>query len=46
MREADDRGVYALLEDLEYMRERATVQVLLAQRDYERRYAAPRKASS
>jgi hypothetical protein len=41
MREAENRGV--LVRELEYLRERATVQMLLAERDYEVRYAAPRR---
>jgi hypothetical protein len=41
MREADERGV--LTGKLEYLRERATAQLVLAERDYERRYAEPRR---
>ncbi len=45
MREADDRGLLTTLPELEALRERAVVQMLLAERDYERRYAAPRLAA-
>lgn len=41
MREAAGRGV--LTDELEYLRERATAQLVLAERDYERRYAEPRR---
>jgi hypothetical protein len=44
MREAHGAGLAFLLEDLEALRERATVQELLAERDWEIRYAAPRMA--
>jgi hypothetical protein len=40
MREAAGRGV--LTDELEYLRERATAQLVLAERDCERRYAEPR----
>ncbi len=39
MRQASDRGV-PIVEDLEYLRERATVQELLANRDLDRRWEA------
>lgn len=42
MREAEDRGLVSTLPELEALRERATVQMMLAERDYERRYAEPR----
>ncbi len=42
MREAFERGALELLRELELVRERATVQQLLADRDLERRWAAPR----
>ncbi len=44
-REAHDAGLPELLNDLERIRERATVQQLLASEDYERRYVAPRVAA-
>jgi hypothetical protein len=43
MREAAGRGV--LTDELEYLRERATAQLVLAERDCERRYAEPRRAA-
>ena len=46
MREAFERGSVALLCDLEPMRERATVQQLLADRDLERRWVAPRREAN
>ncbi len=42
MREAEDKGLASTLPELEQLRERATVQMVLAERDYERRYAEPR----
>ncbi len=45
LREAHDRGLPGLVADLEYLRERATVQVVLADRDYERRYVQVRRAA-
>ncbi len=45
MRQAADKGLSGLLDDLEPLRERATVQMILAERDLERRYAAPRRAA-
>ena len=45
MRLASDKGLPRLMQDLEGVRERATVQQALAERDYERRYVAPRKAA-
>ncbi len=46
MREAFERGSLELLKDLEFIRERATVQQLLAGRDLERRWAAPRRQAT
>lgn len=45
MREACEAGQPPLLEALEYLRERCTVQEILADRDMERRWAAPRRAA-
>ena len=45
MRRACGEGLPRLVQDLEGLRERATVQLMLAERDFERRYAAPRKAA-
>ncbi len=38
-------GLPGLVLDLERLRERATAQLILADRDYEWRYVAPRKAA-
>jgi hypothetical protein len=38
MRQAHDRGLSGLLRDLEYVRERAAVQRVLAKRDLDRRW--------
>ena len=46
MREAFERGSSELLKDLELIRERATVQQLLADRDLERRWAVPRREAN
>ena len=45
MRRAVEKGLTRLMQDLETLRERATVQQILAERDYERRYVAPRRAA-
>ena len=45
MRQASGEGLPRLVQDLERLRERVTVQEILAERDYERRYAAPRRAA-
>ena len=45
MRRACGEGLPRLVQDLEGLRERATVQLILAESDFERRYAAPRKAA-
>jgi hypothetical protein len=45
LRLACEGGLPRLVEDLEPLRERATVQLALAERDYERRFAAPRRAA-
>ena len=44
MRQAHDRGLSGLLNDLEYARERATVQRVLAERDLDRRWTQVRHA--
>ncbi len=45
MRMAHERGLAGLLKDLEYVRERAAAQVIQAEADLERRWAAPRRAA-
>ena len=45
LRQASERGLPGLALDLERLRERATVQLRLAERDCGRRYVAPRKAA-
>ena len=45
MRRASTAGLPRLMQDLEGLRERATVQPALAERDMDRRYVAPRKAA-
>jgi hypothetical protein len=45
LRQASEKGVPGLILDLEGLRERATVQIVLAERDMERRYHAPRRAA-
>jgi hypothetical protein len=45
MRRASAEGLPRLVQDLEGLRERATVQLALAERDMERRYVVPRKAA-
>ena len=45
MRQANEKGLLGLMADLEGLRERAKVQEILAERDYERRYVAPRRAA-
>ena len=45
MRQARGEGLSRLVVDLEKLRERATIQLALAERDFERRYAAPRRAA-
>jgi hypothetical protein len=45
MRQAHDRGLAGLLRELEYVRERATVQRVLAKRDLHRRWTEPRRAT-
>jgi hypothetical protein len=45
MRLACEGGLPRLVQDLEGLRERATVQLALAERDYELRFAAPRRAA-
>ncbi len=40
MRQTSEKGLPVLTRDLEWLRERATVQRVLAERDYERRYVA------
>jgi len=44
MRQALERGAIELIKMLEPLRERACAQVVLAEEDYERRWAAPRRA--
>ncbi len=44
VREADGLGLGSLRDDLELLRQRATVQQMLASRDYQRRYIEPRQA--
>jgi hypothetical protein len=46
MRQAHDRGLAGLLRDLEYVRERATVQRVLAKRDLHRRWTEPRRSQA
>ena len=45
LRQAGEKGLPGLTLDLEGLREKATVQLLLADRDLARRYAAPRTAA-
>ena len=45
MRQASGEGLPRLVADLERLRERATAQLALAERDYERRWVARRKAA-
>ena len=45
MRQASGEGLPRLMADLEGLRERATVQLALAERDFERRYVAPRRTA-
>jgi hypothetical protein len=45
LRRARAEGLPRLVEDLEGLRERATVQLALAERDMDRRYVVPRKAA-
>jgi hypothetical protein len=44
LRQAHDRGLSRLLKDLEYARERATAQRVLAERDLDRRWTQVRHA--
>src|SRR5215210_8076211 len=44
MRRASGVGLPRLVQDLEVLRERATVQLALAERDMDRRYVVPRRA--